>query len=164
MNVIDCVEEVWIDGIKYVIRLVGDLETGLAEDACLVEYEDDEPVEQNDFHVGDEYSPDDTLLVTKLHDEWVKEDDEVKPVQVDGVVGGKDSYVSLNIQAQAEKNIDVKLENMVGSLGEAKKEVRCKRRKELASLLDLKMVARLSDLDRKELLKALKSAKKRKGF
>jgi len=35
------VENICIDGRMYHIRLIGDLEFGLVEDACLVEYEDD---------------------------------------------------------------------------------------------------------------------------
>lgn len=66
------VEEFLIDGIKFSIRLVEDLVFGIAEDACLVEYE-----AENESHSSEPACvQDDVLLVdtlvNHLHAEWSK--------------------------------------------------------------------------------------------
>jgi hypothetical protein len=69
---INVVEDFYIDGTKFSIRLVEDLEFGLAEDACLVEYEADnvsncsEPAGMNDNE------PLVDTLVDQLQEEWSK--------------------------------------------------------------------------------------------
>jgi len=69
---INGVEDFYIDGTKFSIRLVEDLEFGLAEDACLVEYETDnvsncsEPAGMNDNE------PLVDILVDQLQEEWSK--------------------------------------------------------------------------------------------
>jgi hypothetical protein len=69
---INGVQKLYVDGVPFSVRLVEDLEFGLAEDACLVEYEADnashcsEPVcMQDDVPLVD-------TLVDQLQAEWSK--------------------------------------------------------------------------------------------
>lgn len=67
---INDLDDFWIDGKKYAIHFVENLEFDLANNACLIEYEEDN--ESHDTDIGCEF--DDALVIDKivnqLHADW----------------------------------------------------------------------------------------------
>lgn len=59
---------------KFVIRFMEHMEVGLAEDACLVEYEDEVPSEHPEFNMEFDDFPAVDQLVSKLHNDLVKDE------------------------------------------------------------------------------------------
>jgi len=78
-------EEVWIDGRMFSIRIIEDVEFGFAEDACLVDGEDDN---NSQCSAPEGFQEDDPLveaLVQQLKHDWALKTNEGNKAQSDTV-------------------------------------------------------------------------------
>lgn len=80
----------WVDVRQVTIYLVEDMKVGLAEDARLVKFEDEEQSQQAEGLFDTDYSMEVEHLVSKLLDDWIKEDLVSSQVKVKAKEGDKD--------------------------------------------------------------------------
>jgi len=162
---INVTEDVWIDGRSSPISIIEDVEFGFAEDACLVEYENDN---NSQCSISEGFKEDEPLvdaLVKQIHDDCVlktTEDNEVQSntinqqplkLQLDTVqVVTKDFSSSLPINSVAETSKGTAKVKPCNS--NTSQHVR-KRRKVVLSVNSLKKIARLSATDRNALIRSL---------
>jgi hypothetical protein len=70
---LNVLEDIWVIGHKYTIQIIEDLEFGLVEDACTVEYEDDHQLMHCKLLCVNDDEPLVETLVSQLNQDWVKE-------------------------------------------------------------------------------------------
>jgi len=150
-------ESICIDGRIYPICLIEDFEFGLADDACLVEYEDDHKFSfsEPDYVQNDEPAVD--TLLNQLKDDFK----EVPFEPEEGVVKVFDDQNVMQVDSknyQARVGVSNSNNNVEVSMNR-----KHRKRKLVPTVIDLKRVARLSKKDRNASIRSLKSFKKSKG-
>jgi hypothetical protein len=171
---INVIEEVWIDGRMFPIRIIEDVEFGFAEDACLVEYEDDNDSQCSVPEGFQEDEPIVDALVQQLKDDWeakTKEDQKDNSVTVNQISSTcQQELIQKEVKVISSQPI---VQHVAESTEGAAKSNSCKvsnhsqhskkRRKVVPSLIGLKRIARLSAEDRNVLIRSLKSSRKKRA-
>ena len=171
---INVIEEVWIDGKKFPIRIIEDIKFGFAKDACLVECEDDN---NSQCSIPEGFKEDEPIvdaLVQQIHDDWVSKTNEHKEMQSDIVNQQPTKLQSDTVQVVQKKTSSRPKCKSLAESSEGTAMVKqsnestssqqvLKRRKVTPSLTGLEKIARLSATDRNELIRSLKRSKKKQA-
>lgn len=162
---INVIEKVWIDGRMFPIRIIEDFEFGFAEDDNNSQCSVSEGFQEEDPIVD--------TLVQQLQDDWVtkaKEDQKANSVTVHQ---HSSSCQPVSFEREVKENSSNPIVQHVAKCIEGTtKSNPCnisinsqhskKRRKVVPSMTGLKRIARLSATDRNDLIRSLKSSKKKK--
>nr|ABN08666.1 RNA-binding region RNP-1 (RNA recognition motif) [Medicago truncatula] len=159
-----------IDGRLYPIRFIEDLEFGLAEDACLAEFEDDNNSQCSVPECMPQDEPLIDALVHHIQEDFVKNSKVIngaaESADFPSSQGKTEQFVAKEIAAPS--HIPVQAESAVvkgdDESFKGAKNIAPIRRKVASSFTSLKKIARLSETDRNALIKSLKKAKMSKRY